>query len=106
MDPVGSTTELRSPEYLVSRYRPFFFGGHYVHKAQFMYEFMCTIKEVCHSEQLATQESVMDHPEDFIRARILLNLEISEPEYLHLLGSFMHQISHVCFVSVKYHLQV
>ena len=71
-----------------------------------MYEFVCTIKEVCHSEKLATQESVMDHPEDFIRTRIFLSLEISEPEYLHLLGSFMHQIIHVRFVSVKYHLQV
>ena len=71
-----------------------------------MYEFVCTIKEVCHSEKLATQESVMDHPEDFIRTRIFLSLAISEPEYLHLLGSFMHQIFLVRFVSVKYHLQV
>ena len=54
----------------------------------------------------ATQESVMDHPEDFIRTRIFLSLAISEPEYLHLLGSFMHQIFLVRFVSVKYHLQV
>ena len=71
-----------------------------------MYEFMCTINEVCHNEQLASQEREMDHPKDFIRLRFFLSLAISEPEYLHVLSSFVHQISLVCFDSVKYYFQV